>query len=125
MGVGCAPVTILSPTHGRLALLWHPPLFYFFPRRCGMPLPSVPEPCLCSCFLLSPLLCAPSCVTTRPKLEWDSSVLCPKRIVTNCPCGFRLSESSLRVRCATIAVVGSSQHWTALNLDPKRLSLVL
>ena len=36
--------------------------------------------------------------------------------------GFRLSQSSQRVRSAAAATVGSSSHWTALNLDPKRLS---
>ena len=42
--------------------------------------------------------------------------------VTN---GFRLSQSSVRVRSATTASVGSSQHWTALTLDFERLSRVL
>ena len=30
-GVSCVPVTIFSSTHGRLALLWRPPLFCFPP----------------------------------------------------------------------------------------------
>ena len=71
---GVRPVTIFSPTHGRLALLWHPPLFYFSPTgvECHSPARRNPA-CVLPSFVV--LFCVLPTIPT--KLEWGQQCSLP------------------------------------------------
>ena len=75
-----APLYIFSPTHCRLALLWLPPLSYFFPTQAWKATPQRAATLLV--FLLPP---QSSPVCYRPTIGIGIAVFsAPKRIVTNC-----------------------------------------